>query len=233
MKLVLAASLALVTSVGAAGAAPFSATVRGTDAVYGAGLTGGGVSTAPQSIGFSAGFGNVLTFSSIIGATNCCGGSPGTGPDGSGGVTSVSALNGLSGIVAPGTMFLVGVFVDSANFPASGDTPPPTLNYSSGLSTGSTSYAPLLNQTFFIGDGLTGTGTGSVQSFLAPDAADTLLLGFADSFGFNGTPSYYGDNTGSLSVLGDITTPVPLPAGLPLLGGTLALLALVRKMTRV
>jgi hypothetical protein len=79
---------------------------------------------------------------------------------------------------------------------------PASLAYN--LSTASlTSYSPLLNQTFFIGDGLTGTGSGSAQVFNVPTGATRLFFGFADSFNgstMTGLPCYYGDNGGSLSV---------------------------------
>jgi hypothetical protein len=208
----------------AALASSFSGTVNGTDAIYGAGLGGGGSSTAPFMYDFSAASGNVLTFNSITGATNCCSGTPNTGPDGGGGSTNINALNGISGIMMPSTMALVGVFVDTGDLPVSGDIPPATLNYSAGPFPGDPSFSPLLNQAFFIGDGLTGTGSGAVQSFLAPTGANRLLLGFADGFGFSGTPSFYGDNRGSLSVSGAISSPVPLPpAAAALAAGLLAL----------
>jgi hypothetical protein len=56
--------------------------------------------------------------------------------------------------------------------------------------------APQLGQPFFIGDGLTGTGTE--QSFLIPAGATHLYLGFSDGWVFQGEPSWYGDNTGSV-----------------------------------
>lgn len=219
-----AAALAATFTTTSALASSFSGTVDGTDAVYGAGLPGNGSSTAPFSFDFSAAAGNVLTFSSITGSTNCCSGTPNTGPDGGGGTTNITALNGISGITFGSTMALIGVFVDSGNLPMAGDIPPATLNYSAGPSMTDASFAPLLNQAFFIGDGLTGTGTGTVQSFLAPTGANRLLLGFADGWSFSGTPSYYGDNPGSLSVSGAVTAPVPLPPALAALGaGLLAL----------
>ncbi|HEY3242752.1 MAG TPA: hypothetical protein VGM03_05305 [Phycisphaerae bacterium] len=39
---------------------------------------------------------------------------------------------------------------------------------------------PGLRQPFFIGDGLTGTGSGAVQQFLVPDGATRLFLGTID-----------------------------------------------------
>jgi hypothetical protein len=73
---------------------------------------------------------------------------------------------------------------------------------------------------FFIGDGLTGTGTGLNQVFAVPDGASQLFLGVADAYGFSGDPGYYGDNVGSVSVAYNITsstTTTPEPSELALL----------------
>jgi hypothetical protein len=228
--------LSIGLCLGASVANATSFTVLGTDAVYGAGLTGNGTSTAPQTFTFSAGAGQTLTFDDVTGATSCCSNTPNVGPDGSGGSsTNVSALNGISSIVAPRVLFLAGVFVDSGN--------PPSAPAPAGFSY-ETSANPffsdaeftgiVLNQVFFIGDGLTGTGTGTVQTFHIPDAADTLLLGFVDAFAFSGTPSFYGDNHGSVSGVFEITgsaPAIPLPAGLPLLIGGLAAFGVIRRKT--
>jgi len=52
--------------------------------------------------------------------------------------------------------------------------------------------SPLRWQVFFIGDGLTGTASGSAKSFVIPTNATRLFLGVADSAGtnFNNTGSY-------------------------------------------
>jgi hypothetical protein len=76
---------------------------------------------------------------------------------------------------------------------------------------GSDSFTPLLNQTFFIGDGLTGTGAGNRQSFAVPSGATLLYLGFADGLDLGdythdlqntspATPGWYFDNTGAVTV---------------------------------
>jgi hypothetical protein len=44
--------------------------------------------------------------------------------------------------------------------------------------------SPGLDQIFFIGDGLTGTGTGAVQDFFVPTGATRLFLGILDDGGF-------------------------------------------------
>lgn len=219
--------ISLAAALFLAAPAAYSATVEvlGTAAVYGEGLTGG--STAPVSISLGGGSGQTVTFSSVTGLVDCCSGTPNVGPDGGGGSTGVTGLNGLSGIQIPRRLFLAGVFISTVTAPTS----PASLSYTlADLS--SLSFAPLLDQVFFIGDGLTGTGTGAIQEFIAPTGADALVLGFVDGFGFNGVPSYYGDNTGSMSATYDINAAaaVPLPAsGLLLLLGVGGIATLRRK----
>ena len=74
---------------------------------------------------------------------------------------------------------------------------------------------------FFIGDGLTGNGTGAVQQFVVPTGATRLFLGIADAVGFNDVNhGYYGDNGGSFIATFDVqtnSTVIPVPAALPLL----------------
>jgi hypothetical protein len=85
-------------------------------------------------------------------------------------------------------------------------------------------YSPALNQPFFIGDGLTGAGFGSVQTFHVLDDATRLYLGFADAFFFQGLPGWYDDNTGSFTAVFTVAPrgAVPEPSSL-----VLALLGLV------
>ena len=64
----------------------------------------------------------------------------------------------------------------------------------------SRTYEPILNQTFFIGDGLTQTGKGRRQRFRIPNDATELFFGFADAVSFKGQPETYGDNIGELVV---------------------------------
>jgi hypothetical protein len=68
--------------------------------------------------------------------------------------------------------------------------------------------SPSIGQTFFIGDGLTETGNGTVQQFVVPAAATRLFLGFADGGSFSGQPNRYGDKSGSLVATFSIK-PVP------------------------
>lgn len=146
--------------------------------------------------------------------------------DGVGAATSTSSETGygsISGMKAPGGGYLVGVFLAPGG--PSG-TAPASLDYTSGSPTVSdASYSPLLNQVFFIGDGLTGDGTGTVQQFFVPNGASSLYLGISDACGYNGGPGCYGDNFGSFSVsYSDVTvgsgtpSPTPEPSSLLLLG---------------
>jgi hypothetical protein len=100
-----------------------------------------------------------------------------------------------------------------------------------------TSLSPLLDQTFYIGDGLTSNGTGSLQAFNIPTGAADLYLGISDAGGYNGAPGAYGDNLGSYSVVYDIAGASTTPTGAPEPGslglfGTAVLSAgfLIRKM---
>lgn len=230
-KYLAAAALALISTQASA------VTIQGTDAIYGAGLSGHGnnKSTAPAEFNFVNGIGTFINVTNVTGLTSCCAHiAPNANADGLGGnigngSTNINAANGISGIQVNGRqLFLAGVFVDAANLPSG--AAPAKLTYPP-LSLSAASYTPLLNQAFFIGDGLTGTGTGDVQRFVAPDSANRLLLGFVDGYAFRGAPSYFADNRGALTadVAAVTPSPVPLPAaGLLLLGG-LAGLGLMRR----
>jgi len=68
---------------------------------------------------------------------------------------------------------------------ASGLTP---VSRNDGISF--TSVSPLLQQVFWIGDALTGTGSGSVQQFFAPTGATRLFLGPLDLSGGTSNRAY-------------------------------------------
>lgn len=120
---------------------------------------------------------------------------------GSAGSLNLLAEQSISGIQAPVDGFLAGVFESGA---PQGD-PPATLDFAT-IGTNFPSLSPLLQQLFFIGDGLTGDGTGSVQVFYVPSGATDLYLGIPDACFYNGSPSCYYDNIGDLIVSYAIST---------------------------
>jgi hypothetical protein len=136
------------------------------------------------------------------------------GPDGSiapdVGISSLNSLAGISGYEGP-CGALVGVFLNDTD--PENETPPVTLNFSSPGATSFTTLSPSLNQVFFIGDGLTGTGAGTTQTFVAPTGAARLFLGIPDGIDFDGPPGAYNDNTGAFNVE-VIAVPEPASAGL-------------------
>ena len=123
------------------------------------------------------------------------------GPDG--GVpgyvdANVNPVGGISGYSGPAGA-LVGVFL-GAGIPMNGPAPA-TLNFDSGgLGTSFSSLSPGLGQVFFIGDGLTGTGQGTTQRFVAPAGATRLFVGLVDALSFSGAPGDYDDNLGHYQV---------------------------------
>jgi hypothetical protein len=218
---------------------PDTLTIDATDDIYGAGQSTLPATiypgTFPPSDTFSADPNEILTFSSVTGMVGCNFVIT-NGPDGPcwpGVNTTVTSYGGLSGIdVDQNNMFLVGVFLDASEPSGPG---PAVLSYNYGtpgsLSTSDPSFSPALDEVFFIGDGLTGTGTGNQQIFNVPAGADRLYLGFADSF--DSVPSYYADNVGSLTATFEITTATPEPAyGFLLTGGLMAGALLYRRKFR-
>jgi hypothetical protein len=97
---------------------------------------------------------------------------------------TVAADGAISGIVAPVAGFLTGVFENGA--PPSG-TPPPTLDFTT-IGTDFTSLSPLLNQLFFVGDGL--TSIGQTQYFDVPAGATVVYLGIPDANNYDGSPQF-------------------------------------------
>jgi len=177
-----------------------------------ANIFGAGHSTPPDPGGHSGGVlpplfnlplnSSLLTFSSVTGTINFSGGLSvdidTTDPDAAGthdgfSTGQFNSIGGISGISAPGYGWLIGFF-ESSTEPT--DPAPPNLNF---ISTGTnfTNLSPQLNQTFFVGDGLTGDRTGSSQKFNIPAGATRFFLGFADGSG--GKPGFYSDNVGTLT----------------------------------
>ena len=77
---------------------------------------------------------------------------------------------------------LIGVFLD-ASTPAG--AAPPALDFSTPGSLAQATVSPQLRQVFFIGDGRTGTGSGTVQQFVVPAGATRLFLASSDGIGAN------------------------------------------------
>jgi PEP-CTERM motif len=217
-----------------------SATVQATAVIYAAGSQSSVASaaggTVPGGITLPSGA-TSISFSDVTGSLPCSSsegcinieGAAGflNDPDGTNGpVTGFPAAGtgSLSGLTAPGSGYLVGVFVASGG--PSGAAPA-ALDYTS---TNATSYSPLLDQVFFIGDGLTGDGTGTQQTFYAPTGAGALYLGISDICAYDGGPGCYSDNVGAYTLNYDVatgTTAAPEPSAVGLLGiGLLGVLAL-------
>lgn len=162
--------------------------------------------------------GSALTFS-VTGVVGHCPGCEALTPDGATDYNSADR-NGIAGMTGP-INSLVGVFLtdeppDLSATPGFLDFRDPTAGDPSRLGTAFASLAPGLKQVFFIGDGLTGTGTGNLQQFFIPVGATRLYLATHDGFGWY-------NNVGAFEV--SVTGAVPEPqtyalmfAGLGLVG---------------
>jgi hypothetical protein len=179
-------------------------TVSGTDAIYnygGSGVAGGG-STTPPEISVIGDAGQALTFSATGSVYLTPGGEPygAHGPDGGAPAfnMNVSQAAGISGVHSSNVGYLAGVFLNGSEGAitalANSDFTP------AGTGEDFASLSPVIDQVFFIGDGLTGTGTGQVQQFFVPIGATTLVLGIVDANSYNGPPGAYFDNGGSFQV---------------------------------
>jgi hypothetical protein len=229
---VLALSSAASATAIAPGGSINNIVVPGTTAVYQifghAGNPGGdyGPATDAALLTFSAGSNNVFTFA-VSGLVSCCSDSPNISPDGGNSVMNIAGANGLSGLIGNGNIPLVGVFTTDTD--PSGSGAPATLTFDKN---NPTSIAPLLDQVFYIGDGMSGynNASGTTLTFTAPTGATRLYLGVIDAFGFGGTTGYYNDNQGQFTA--DVSLlAVPAPPALWLFGSALGLLGLRRKRT--
>ena len=166
--------------------------------------------TAPANspVLLSAVGGTTFTFSAT-GSTTVDGSNFG-GPDGAAAYPDESSFgvgpaNGIGTYQGPADA-LIGVFLTD-------DTPsglggPASLDFTDPLNLGAASFTPLLNQIFFIGDGLAGDGL-TTQTFLAPTGSTRLFLAVADSLGSST------GNSGSLDVTYNETSPNPTGPGVP------------------
>lgn len=176
--------------------------VTGTMNIYGAGhLTapgpgGNGGGVLPVEVAIPTGTGRTVQFgfSGTVDYGPCC---PPNGPDGAAftGVEALPQYGGLAGCDFPSRgHYLVGVFLDDSE-PA--DPPPDSLVLPDGSFL---DLFPDLRQIFFVGDGLTGEGSGTVQTFHIPDTATRLFLGFSDRCSVSpNVPGWYDDNSGTVS----------------------------------
>ncbi len=215
---------------GTGGGASATLTIPASANIYAAGRTavpaltdGGG--TLPPVYNLPVGAaGQAVTVTNVTGTFMGCRDCVTNGPDGSsnfGGTNSDPNADagqqqthrlGISGIRHDSTNgFLIGVFT---NGQVAAPPPPASVNFTT--LTANTSFTPLLFQTFYVGDGLTGTGTGSVQQFIIPAGATQFYLGYVDGFSFSGYPGYFGDNRGQMTATVQLGTPTGGAGG----GGT-------------
>lgn len=152
---------------------------------------GGGGGSLPVMWSLPSGANRVVTFPEVSGEVTPVNENqqrnPAEGQDFSS--TDITSYAGISGVVHRSKgMFLVGVFLTDGE-PA--DPPPPRLDVTD--SPRNQLAAPVIGQTFHIGDGVG-------RSYRVPATATRLFVGFADAAAFHGAPGYYGNNSGRLSV---------------------------------
>ena len=94
----------------------------------------------------------------------------------------IKPATGIAGMQGGRYGALLGVFLD-AKTPTPPD--PAWLDFRAGaLGTSFKTLRPGLNQMFYIGDGLTGAGTGTRQRFIVPRGAKRLFLAVHDGYGW-------------------------------------------------
>jgi hypothetical protein len=151
----------------------------------------------PMQIDLPASSGRTLTLTGATGTISYGGAVPSNDADGVSFTASPDRFYG--GLAAPNIArqrHLSAVVLDDSE-PM--DPAPPALT----MDMASPAFSVGLRQIFFVGDGLTGTGSGATQTFALPDEATRVFLGFMDSTAGISPGGYYdnsGDITGTLSV---------------------------------
>ena len=176
-----------------------------------------GTDTAPGNspVKFAVSPGGVLTF--LASGSTSVDASCFAGPDGGCyGDESGFSPPPASGAYKGPSNALIGVFLGAGVTDVSMGSA--SLDYTNPANTSLAGMTPGLNEIFFIGDGLTGTGAGAVQQFTAPTGAMFLYIAVADSYGSSvGNPGELSvDYTGATLVGGAV--PEPAAWALMLLG---------------
>jgi hypothetical protein len=122
--------------------------------------------------------GSTITFTNVTGSVNNSGFAPTSPPDGDPNMLVTTAPleggnqspNNIAGFISTPISALAGVFL-GPGLPTANPAPLPIDFGSSGVGTNFLSLSPMVQQAFFIGDGLTGNGTGEVQTFIVPAGA--------------------------------------------------------------
>lgn len=218
-----ALTMALLAAAPLAAQNQVNLTVDATMDIYRAGgYNDGSNGIAPVVFSFPARALSTMTFPSVGGAWTCQNGYPYYGADGetsgycvtAGTPTNFNSIGPLSGYhLTDFVGALAGVFLEDT-LPASA---PPALrfyvsnNSEGGIQTDFLTLSPEIGQVFFIGDGLTATGSGVIQTFYVPPTAKHLYLGYVDNCMAPGntTPGCYTDNVGSLTATARLQDRVP------------------------
>jgi len=213
--LVAAATLVAAVSLPAQIALPVNANM---DIYRAGGYNDSSDGIAPAVYSFVASSGKILSFASVSGSWACSTGVPAYTADGTTGGPcfqggqSIGTTGKFSGYnLTDFVGALAGIFLAEA-LPGSA---PRALRFyvndasAGGIRTNFKTLSPRIGQVFFIGDGLTGTGTGSVQQFAVPATATHLYLGYVSNCPGASVPGCYANNVGTLTVVFSVQQYIP------------------------